>query len=230
MKTAVLWICAILVVETSVTVAKGSNLVAKGLGAAVELAARRCAICEFVVEGLDKRIRVRFGDVEFALLTSMLVQLPLSISVVCSLLVRFCSWYQDDFRNERWIHIDGRLQKQKKPDKGRVPYGLSELGFLEHLEETCSRKSVLSALLMEKKEALKLADVGITDEEDPRFQDSYVLTVLSCWCRVRGMPTAKIKAWRFVCAHASGCFTHLQNLACGILQHVVGLWKSTRKP
>lgn len=78
MKQTVLWVCAVLAVETCASAAKGSSsVVDQGPGPAVELAARRCAICEFVVTGLDRRIRVRTCDVDYTLAGCVSRKLPL---------------------------------------------------------------------------------------------------------------------------------------------------------
>lgn len=79
---------------------------------------------------------------------------------------------QDDFRANKTIEFGWRMSDVDPSKKTRrnIAYGLSEIGFLEHLEDVCDTNRILGALLYERDGSLKLVDENINDHSDPRFE------------------------------------------------------------
>jgi hypothetical protein len=102
-----------------------------------EIAARRCAICEYVVDSLDKRIR-------------------------------------NDFREGKTMEVGWRMDDVDKGGKRRIAKGLSEAGFLEHLEASCAQSTLMPSLLYENEGALRLVDANITNRHHPDFPHTCV--------------------------------------------------------
>ncbi len=107
------------------------------LSGEAEVAARRCAVCEYVVDSLDKRIR-------------------------------------KDFREGKTIEVGWRMDDVDRGGKRRIAKGLSEAGFLEHLEAACAQHTIMPSLLYEKEGALRLVDANITSSKHPDFEHTCV--------------------------------------------------------
>ena len=117
---------------------------------------------------------------------------------------------------------DPETGKQKK-NKQYIPYGLSELGFLEHLEEVCAQNTVLSSLLYEKGNQVRLSNEGIVDPKDPDFEHT---CVGCCVCRKVPPLTDTDHMW---CCVAQGFSRKILLWARDISQHVSGSSRNTKR-